>query len=157
MKNWQRWHGARSHGNNSISCFVQMPQCITKSKYKRFLIVWLISSHRKARQVAVLIFKLRQGASIRANVGRSVGLSVEKIKKSKNQILWLFLIIWLILGFGGVGRGGLGVHNDYLPEMFFSWTLTFVEVGCMYIISINQRIKRIKLFDFFDFFDFLNN
>ena len=54
MKNWQRLHGARSHGNNSISCFVRMPQCITKSKDKRFLIVWLISSHRKARQVAEL-------------------------------------------------------------------------------------------------------
>ena len=26
------------------------------------------------------------------------------------------------------------------------------EVGCMYTISINQRIKRIKFFDFFDFF-----
>ena len=72
MKNWQRLHGARSHGNNSISCFVRMPQCITKSKDKSFLIVWLISSHRKARQVAVLIFKLRQGASIRANVCLSV-------------------------------------------------------------------------------------
>ena len=81
------------------------------------------------------------------------GLKKQK-NKSKNQILWLFLIIWLILGFGRVGGW---VHNYYLPEMFFSWTLTFVEVGCMYIISINQRIKRIKLFDFFDYFDFLIN
>ena len=49
------------------------------------------------------------------------------------------------------------VHNDYLTEMFLSCTLTFVEVGCMYIISINQRIKKIKRIKLFDYFDFLIN
>ena len=35
--------------------------------------------------------------------------------------------------------------------MFVSWTVTFVEVGCIYTISINQRIKRIKNLNFFWF------
>ena len=94
MKNWQRLHCARSHGNNSISCFVRMPQCITKSKDKSFLIVWLISSHRKARQVAVLIFKLRH-RSFYSPKCLSVGWSVRgknfKFKQSKFfDYFWFF-------------------------------------------------------------------
>ena len=48
----------------------------------------------------ITVFKLRQGASIRADVGRSVGWSVcpwekkfAKRRKSKIKILGLFLII----------------------------------------------------------------
>ena len=39
--------------------------------------------------------------------------------------------------------------------MFVSWTVTFVEVGCIYTISINQRIKTIKSLILFWFFDYL--
>ena len=53
--------------------------------------------YNKCKQVHYCIFKLRQGASIRANVGRSVGRSVRgkkfrgKFVESRNQI---FLIIF---------------------------------------------------------------
>ena len=57
----------------------------------------------------MLIFKLRQGASIRANVCLSVGLSVEKIKKFKKSnslIIFDYLINFGVWGAGGGGVGG---------------------------------------------------
>jgi len=33
-------------------------------------------------------------------------------------------------------------HNDKFPEIFVSSTLTLLEVGCMYTISINQRNQK---------------
>ena len=33
-------------------------------------------------------------------------------------------------------------HNDEFPQIFVSSTLTLVEVGCMYTISINQRNQK---------------
>ena len=62
----------------------------------------------------------------------SINKIIKNSKKSKTLIILITLIVWLILGLGGSG----------------GWTLTFVDVGCMYIISINQRIKRIQIFDF---------
>ena len=71
-----------------------------------FLIIWLILAHRKARQVVVLIFKLRQRSfynpkfpghnsplpKVITAPSRRIFLENQKIK-----MLWFFLIIWLIL------------------------------------------------------------
>ena len=65
----------------------------------------------------------------------SIHRIIKNSKKSKTLIILIILIVWLIFGLGGVG----------------GWTLTFVDVGCMYIISINQRIKRIRIFIFLIF------
>ena len=40
-------------------------------------------------------------------------------------------------------------HNDKFPQIFVSSTLTLVEVGCMYTISINQKNQKNQNLRFF--------
>ena len=46
------------------------------------------------------------------------------------------------------------VHNDKLPVIFVSRTLTVIEVGCMQNFWINQRLEKNQILWFFWLFDY---
>ena len=108
------------------------------------LIIWLISDDA---------FKKNQ----------DVCISSQLIKESKYQTLWFFDFFDFLLIFDlkvqpkkEIELLTICEHNDEFPQIFVSSTLTLVEVGCMYTISINQRNQKNQNLWFLWFFWFFD-